>query len=91
MVKNKDLFHDILKNDKINFTRGLKQQQQQQNKLTNNNNKMGRGGGEGGRGGKWSRRRKATFNINTLNNGRLCHSSGAVWESRWPSWAVRPN
>ena len=19
------------------------------------------------------------------------HSSGAVWESRWPSWAVRPN
>ena len=20
-----------------------------------------------------------------------CHSSGAVWESRWPSWAVRPN
>ena len=22
----------------------------------------------------------------------LCfHSSGAVWESRWPSWAVRPN
>ena len=22
---------------------------------------------------------------------RLIHSSGAVWESRWPSWAVRPN
>ena len=24
---------------------------------------------------------------------RMCvhHSSGAVWESRWPSWAVRPN
>ena len=22
---------------------------------------------------------------------RRCHSSGAVWESRWPSWAVRPN
>ena len=21
----------------------------------------------------------------------LTHSSGAVWESRWPSWAVRPN
>ena len=21
----------------------------------------------------------------------LDHSSGAVWESRWPSWAVRPN
>ena len=21
----------------------------------------------------------------------LIHSSGAVWESRWPSWAVRPN
>ena len=21
----------------------------------------------------------------------LGHSSGAVWESRWPSWAVRPN
>ena len=21
----------------------------------------------------------------------LYHSSGAVWESRWPSWAVRPN
>ena len=21
----------------------------------------------------------------------LCHSSGAVWESRWTSWAVRPN
>ena len=20
-----------------------------------------------------------------------CHSSGAVWELRWPSWAVRPN
>ena len=20
-----------------------------------------------------------------------CHSSGAVWESRWTSWAVRPN
>ena len=19
------------------------------------------------------------------------HSSGAVWESKWPSWAVRPN
>ena len=24
-----------------------------------------------------------------LMNG--LHSSGAVWESRWPSWAVRPN
>ena len=22
---------------------------------------------------------------------RIAHSSGAVWESRWPSWAVRPN
>ena len=22
---------------------------------------------------------------------RITHSSGAVWESRWPSWAVRPN
>ena len=22
---------------------------------------------------------------------RGCHSSGAVWESRWTSWAVRPN
>ena len=22
---------------------------------------------------------------------RDCHSSGTVWESRWPSWAVRPN
>ena len=22
---------------------------------------------------------------------RHVHSSGAVWESRWPSWAVRPN
>ena len=22
---------------------------------------------------------------------RTTHSSGAVWESRWPSWAVRPN
>ena len=21
----------------------------------------------------------------------LCQSSGAVWESRWPSWAFRPN
>ena len=21
----------------------------------------------------------------------VCHSSGAVCESRWPSWAVRPN
>ena len=21
----------------------------------------------------------------------VCHSSGAVWESRWTSWAVRPN
>ena len=21
----------------------------------------------------------------------VSHSSGAVWESRWPSWAVRPN
>ena len=30
------------------------------------------------------------------HNMQLCvsvgpHSSGAVWESRWPSWAVRPN
>ena len=22
---------------------------------------------------------------------RLLHRSGAVWESKWPSWAVRPN
>ena len=30
--------------------------------------------------------------INTiLNWTELFHSSGAVWESRWPSWAVRPN
>ena len=26
----------------------------------------------------------------TVATGR-CHSSGAVWESGWPSWAVRPN
>ena len=27
------------------------------------------------------------FNLSFLST----HSSGAVWESRWPSWAVRPN
>ena len=26
-----------------------------------------------------------------LQNMQKAHSSGAVWESRWPSWAVRPN
>ena len=26
-----------------------------------------------------------------LRYTRRHHSSGAVWESRWPSWAVRPN
>ena len=26
-----------------------------------------------------------------MGGGRRNHSSGAVWESRWPSWAVRPN
>ena len=26
-----------------------------------------------------------------LLNRREIHSSGAVWESRWTSWAVRPN
>ena len=25
------------------------------------------------------------------NYRRWLHSSGAAWESRWPSWAVRPN
>ena len=30
--------------------------------------------------------------IKVLNSMMLdCHSSGAVWESRWTSWAVRPN
>ena len=31
-----------------------------------------------------------SFEISVPFN-RLCHSSGAVWESRWTSWAVRPN
>ena len=29
--------------------------------------------------------------INAMNISATCHSSGAVLESRWPSWAVRPN
>ena len=30
--------------------------------------------------------------ISGRSQGWPCyHSSGAVWESRWPSWAVRPN
>ena len=28
---------------------------------------------------------------NERTNERQRHSSGAVWESRWTSWAVRPN
>ena len=28
---------------------------------------------------------------NTLHLFKTKHSSGAVWESRWTSWAVRPN
>ena len=31
-----------------------------------------------------------TFIKDEANQG-LGDSSGAVWESRWPSWAVRPN
>ena len=27
----------------------------------------------------------------TVYNQKFFHSSGAVWESRWPSWAVRSN
>ena len=52
MVKNKDLFYNIHKNEIFSFTRGLKQQQQQQqNKLTKNNNKkMGAWVGGGGVG-----------------------------------------
>ena len=26
-----------------------------------------------------------------LRSAQVAHSSGAVWESRWTSWAVRPN
>ena len=29
--------------------------------------------------------------INLTKGKRNSHSSGAEWESRWPSWAVRPN
>ena len=32
-----------------------------------------------------------TNDINTTLLSLTCHSSGAVWESRWTSWAVRPN
>ena len=32
----------------------------------------------------------SVLNRRDLNKPTV-HSSGAVWESRWPSWAVRPN
>ena len=32
-----------------------------------------------------------TSNISDLRSQEANHNSGAVWESRWPSWAVRPN
>ena len=31
------------------------------------------------------------LSINVGYKKSTVHSSGAVWESRWPSWAVRPN
>ena len=32
-----------------------------------------------------------TLSINSSSSYVFRHSSGAVWESRWTSWAVRPN
>ena len=29
--------------------------------------------------------------IKAINNNIQCQTSGAVWKSRWPSWAPRPN
>ena len=65
------------------------------------------GGGGGGGGGGWKKKEKdkketvtvlvtwraCKYKIHKLRSQVFiaCHSSGAVWESRWPSWAVRPN
>ena len=64
---------------------------QWQNK-TGLENTVGGGGGETrGKRREWGQGSGRAGGYLTGDDGTRGQSSGAVWQSRWPSWAVRPN